>query len=375
MIRPTQSLSFVVLLTILALVAAPTLGMEGADKIQAELRQAIDDTATPTGRLAPGAETERFRVVVILKAPEGMEPEAMNLRSTSDMARLQAEVSRMQESVFTKRLAGSYEMLTQYKNLYGFSAFADSTSIESIAGLEEVERIELMPVHYKMSNQSHPLANLDAVHDLGFTGDGITIAIIDDGIDHDHPAFGGNASFPNAKVVGGRDFADNDDDPTIDCLDQTHGTSTAGVAVGNGGGITGTAPDAKVVMLKIQSAMRCGQPALDGDLAGAIDWVVTHREEFGIRVLSMSLGGGAFSTVASCEASSTAIRNAINAVAASGVVILSASGNDGLCSQMARPACESNAISVGAVYDASVGQPGLSFLSFRNNMERLFPDL
>ena len=69
MIRPTQSLSFVVLLTILALVAVPTLGMEGADKIQAELRQAIDDTATPTGRLAPGAETERFRVAAPCRPP------------------------------------------------------------------------------------------------------------------------------------------------------------------------------------------------------------------------------------------------------------------------------------------------------------------
>ncbi|MEL6185643.1 MAG: choice-of-anchor J domain-containing protein, partial [Myxococcota bacterium] len=115
---------------------------------------------------------------------------------------------------------------------------------------------------------------------------------------------------------------------------------------------------ARLVFLKIQSASICGQPALDGDLVGAVDWVVTNRDVYDISAISMSLGGGAFSNVSSCEASSTALTNALNAAEAAGIVNFAASGNDGLCSQMGRPACIDSVISVGAVYDADVGNSG-----------------
>lgn len=160
----------------------------------------------------------------------------------------------------------------------------------------DVEFIEMMPTMQKMDTQSHTLTRMDAVHAAGFTGKGVTIAIIDDGIDAAHPAFGGDSAWPNAKIIAGHDFADNDSDPRNDCVSQSHGTAVAGVAAGNGGGVLGTAPDANLVLLKIQSAQRCGSAVLDGDFIGALDWVISHREQYGIDILSLSLGGQALAT-------------------------------------------------------------------------------
>lgn len=340
---------------IAAAAITPTSAEEARDKIQDAL---LETMASRRALARPAEEPVRHRVMVMLERPEGMTDATLDYRSAGGVALLQRGVDSMQEKVLSQRLEGAYELLYRYESVFGFSALADDAAIEALAGLPDVARVEILPLYYKTSTESHPLAAVDALHGMGFTGAGVTIAIIDDGIDHDHAAFGGQAAYPNAKILGGRDFADDDDDPTIDCTEQSHGTAVAGVAAGNGGGVIGTAPDARIVMLKVQSAMLCGQPALDGDLVGAIDWAVTHRDDFGIRVISMSLGAGGFPTVGSCEDSSTGLRNAVDAATAAGLVVLAASGNDGLCDRISRPACIGNAISVGAVYDAAVGASG-----------------
>jgi len=352
---------------LIALWMAPVMvfAQPSGEKIQGALRLAMEEH----GPMARVAEAPEFRVRVLLERPAEMAASSMNLRTAGGMARLQRGVEAMQEKVLASRLEGEYRTLNRYKNVFGFSAVADEAAIMALAELPDVASIEILPLYYKMSGQSHPLAAVDALHDMGITGEGVTIAIIDDGIDHDHAAFGGQSAFPNSKILGGHDFADNDSDPTIDCTDQSHGTAVTGVAAGNGGGITGTAPDAGVVFLKVQSAMRCGQPTLDGDLVGAIDWTVTHRDDFDIRVVSMSLGALGFGNVSACEASSSGLRDAVNAATAAGLVVLAASGNEGLCDEISRPACIGNAISVGAVYDANVGGPGFCVSSSACNSQ------
>jgi PKD repeat protein len=210
--------------------------------------------------------------------------------------------------------------------------------------------IEEMPVHEKLYPESHPLTDVDLAQG-GYDGTGAVVAIIDDGIDDAHPAFSG-------KLLGGYDFADFDTDPTVDCLDQSHGTAVAGVALGNGPGVKGVAPGADMVFLKIQSASICGSASLDGDIVGAIDWATANQAEYGIDVISMSLGGGLYSSESSCDGSSTAYRNAIQNAVNAGITIIAASGNDGMCDSMSRPACFSDVISVGATYDEDLGNVG-----------------
>ena len=290
------------------------------------------------------------RVVVSLDVPE--------TRGQNRRTRVRGAQDRVLGSFAAENSGLGLGLLRRYEVVGGFSAELTARQIRALSKRSDVAYIEEIPVHYKVSAESHPLTSVDLAQNAGYTGDGTVIAIIDDGIDHNHAAFGGQSSFPNSKIIGGFDFSDFDNDPTNDCAAQSHGTAVAGVAAGNGGGITGVAPDAKLVFLKIQSSFICGQNALDGDVVGAIDWAVANKDTYGIDIISMSFGSGAYSNVSSCDNSSSAYYNAVQAAEDAGITLLAASGNDGLCNAMSRPACFSNVISVGAVYDESFGSVG-----------------
>lgn len=297
-------------------------------------------------------------VTVILDSGQYKNPaEHFGKGRNAEREALQADIRQTQDAVVQQMSRAASEGITyRFQAQHAISADLTPSQIREVAALDGVVRIEAQPRAEIMDAESLPLTNTDDLHSSGYTGDGITVAIIDDGIESGHAAFGGQSGFPTSKIVGGYDFADNDSDPRNDCQGQSHGTATTGVAVGNGGGVTGTAPDAEAVFLKIQSSSICGQPGLDGDIIGAIDWVVSNQSTYDISIISMSLGGGSFSSV--CDSSNIAYRNAVNAANSAGIIVLAASGNGGLCNQISRPACLSNVISVGATYDASLGQVG-----------------
>lgn len=110
-------------------------------------------------------------------------------------------------------------------------------------------------------------------------GDGQMIAIVDTGVDHDHP---------DLDIAPGYDFADDDNEPTPDIIDDDHphGTSMAGVAAGRGGdgyGVAGVAPRAQVLPVKITG----GNITHDG-IGDALIYAVQR----GAGVLSNSWGYG-----------------------------------------------------------------------------------
>lgn len=328
----------------------------GVEKIQPELlQQMMADHSSLTRQSA----TERmYRIIVNLSATKRADH-----GSAHDLAQLQQRVETAQNTVLQALKQGRLTIQYRYRNIFGFSALANWEAILELAAMGEVEFIETVPTMQKMDSQSHPLTGVDQVHAADFTGRDVTIAIIDDGIDSAHAAFGGDTAWPNDKVIGGYDFADHDSDPRNDCPQQSHGTAVAGVAAGNGGGVLGTAPDAKIVLLKIQSESRCGSASLDGDLIGALDWAVTNREQFGIDIISMSLGGQVFSSPSVCDNALAALRQIIDVAHEAGIVIFAASGNEAQTNAIAQPACLSNVISVGAVYDDDLGSARFSICS------------
>ena len=153
--------------------------------------------------------------------------------------------------------------------------------------------------------------------DLGFTGKGVNIAIVDTGIDNEHPGLDG-------KFVAGFDAVCTDDplclvsiqedDGSFDPDDQNqHGTACSGMATSTGllsGGeetnYTGAAPDAKLVDVRIGTAFGAGpfenyiveqefyESAING-LQWVIDnkdtaWTGAENESYGIDIVSLSWG-------------------------------------------------------------------------------------
>ncbi len=104
-------------------------------------------------------------------------------------------------------------------------------------------------------------------------GQGITIAVIDDGVDIDHPEFAG-------RIVAPRDVTLNSDDPRPKEKDDNHGTACAGVAVAAGIKASGTAPEAKLMPIRLRNGL--GSMAE----AQAFAWAADH----GADVISCSWG-------------------------------------------------------------------------------------
>ena len=118
------------------------------------------------------------------------------------------------------------------------------------------------------------------------TGRGVTIAIVDTGVDLDHPdlrgQFAGHSDL--AEFEAGREF-DND----------IHGTAVAGVIAalsGNGQGIVGVAPDARLFALRACWPLRAGEPGASCNslsIATALDAAIRARPQ----IINLSLTGPA----------------------------------------------------------------------------------
>ncbi|UEC41800.1 MAG: Peptidase families S8 and S53 protein [Methanothrix sp.] len=120
--------------------------------------------------------------------------------------------------------------------------------------------------------------NAKPLWDLGIDGAGVVVAVLDSGIDKNHPDLAG-------KVVGEVNFVDSER-TTDDLLG--HGTAVAGIIAGSGtasgGRYTGVAPGASLLNVRVIDSKGSGQIS---DIIAGIDWAIDN----GAHVLSMSLGG------------------------------------------------------------------------------------
>lgn len=191
-------------------------------------------------------------------------------------------------------------------------------------------------------------------------GEGMTVGVLDTGIDYRHPDLGGGFG-PGFKVAGGWDFVDNDGDP----MDQHgHGTHVAGIIAANGPSLAGVAPEATLIAYKVLSASGSGaesdviaaierstDPNRDGDFSDHLD------------VINMSLGAPGDADDHLALAADYAME--------SGVIVVVAAGNEGShIASINVPGAARDAITVGAylgeeVADFSSRGPTAGLLTFK----------
>ena len=195
--------------------------------------------------------------------------------------------------------------------------------------------------------------------ELGLTGKGMKIGIIDTGIDIDHPAFGGSgapgsATFPTSKVVAGYDFVGDryNADINSDAYDPNavpdsvpndchgHGTHVAGIAAGNDptSNFRGVAPNA---LLGAYRVFGCDGSTDTGVMLTAME----RASRDGMNVVNMSIGA----PYMTWPEYPTAV--AADALVNSGVVLTVSQGNEGDHGTFSgsAPAVSSKAVAVGSV--------------------------
>lgn len=172
---------------------------------------------------------------------------------------------------------------------------------------------------YQRSNAASAAKAISA-YQSGATGAGITVGVIDSGINSSLSEFAGRISTNSRDVASTRGMAD----------ESGHGTAVAAViaAAKNDQGIAGVAYDANLIIARTDDPGSCanadGCTHYDNDLARGIDLAIANNA----RVINISLGG---------DAMTSTLRAAIDRATAAGTVIVISAGNDGETAEGVNP--------------------------------------
>lgn len=181
-------------------------------------------------------------------------------------------------------------------------------------------------------------------------GMGITVAVIDTGIDLTHPDLADNV-VANTNCI----------DPTQSGNDDNgHGTHVAGViaSIDNDKGIVGVAPEAKLVSVKVLDASGFGTWS---SLICGIDWITANAQTYNIKVGNMSLAGGGASDNACGFTNNDPLHQAICNSTAAGITYVVAAANSATDASIFVPAAyDDTVITVSALIDYDGAPGGLS---------------
>ena len=201
---------------------------------------------------------------------------------------------------------------------------------------------------------SDTLIHADSARAAGFTGKGVTVAVVDTGIDERNPDLADAVVAEHCFVPpdGCPNGAAEQDGPGSGQDDQGHGTEVAGVITGNGGTApVGVAPEAKLVVVKVTD--RNGRTSTSQIIAG-LNWILRTRPE--VRIVNVSLAGDILLS-GKCDnlGPLVAYGAVVAALRARGTLVFAPTGNNGSRFSVSAPACFHATVAVGAVYSQDFG--------------------
>jgi subtilisin family serine protease len=214
---------------------------------------------------------------------------------------------------------------------------------------QELHFMEDIPVHIA-DNADNDQVQATPVQQMGLTGRGRTIVVLDTGYNYHHPELA-------SSYLGGHDFVNDDDDPLDD---NGHGSHVAGIITGDGidARARGVAPDAGIIAGKVLDWTGSGYVS---DIVAGIYWAVDGpdgyfgtADDFHADAINISIAssGYAFSSVF-CDAAVPTLTDAIKYALDHGVAVVVAAGNNGV-GGVGLPGCISYSLTVGAVNRSNV---------------------
>ncbi|MBI2581451.1 S8 family serine peptidase, partial [Candidatus Woesearchaeota archaeon] len=236
-----------------------------------------------------------------------------------------------------------------------FAVEVDADKLIELASDEDITAVASRGEVFPTLDSSVPVIKADSFWNAGYKGSGVRVAVLDTGIDKNHPMLKG-------KIVAEWDFTNGNfrsGDTVVD--DCGHGTHVAGIVAGtkaNGGQYDGVAPDAQLLNAKVIALNPDGKCSGEVDyIIAAIGWAIDPDKnpatDDGAKVISMSLGG--------VGELNSELEKKIKDAVSKGAVIVVSSGNCGsgcpslTCGQfkgVTWPGNSPSVLTVGAVDDA-----------------------
>jgi subtilisin family serine protease len=265
---------------------------------------------------------------------------------------LQQQIAEAQAGVLADLEPSDFTLTHQYSVLPGLAGRITEGGVEVLDGDPDVISVAIDGPLFATLGESLPLIHGDETHLAGLDGAGVDVAVLDTGIDTDHPDLADS-------MIGQACFASScpglPDNPAED--DNGHGTHVSGIVTANGiEAPVGVAPEAGILAIKVLNAD--GEGGFSGVAAGLehiLLWDM-RPELKDIEFVNMSLGDGVGYAPGECRTDQILISMALDQLRwLYGTVPFAASGNNGSKSGISFPACDPAVVSVGATYDANVG--------------------
>ncbi|MGY0635905.1 MAG: S8 family serine peptidase [Paraglaciecola chathamensis] len=249
-------------------------------------------------------------------------------------------------------------------DLGALSVLEKSSLVKSIQ-VDEIRQPSLL--------QSTDIIGTEEAYAIGATGAGQTLAVLDSGVESDHPFLAGKvvseacfstnrSSGFSASVCpsGSNDEIGEGAAKACDFSGCYHGTHVAGIAAGQNENLHGVAKDADIIAIqvfsKILDSNYCsGSPpclgAYDSDVIQGLERVYALRNTYSIPSVNLSLGSGGYLSHEACDSANSSYASAVSKLNDAGIAVVIASGNNGYSNKISAPGCVSHAISVGATTD------------------------
>jgi subtilisin family serine protease len=340
--------------------AAPTMPVWPSGKI------AQDD------RIGPGVLEQlraglHPRIVVALNVPPLEETPADQLSSPGvspavppGLARLRADVAAAQRSSIGRARREALFALRQFENVPAFSVNVTAEdAVLAILSDPGVRRIDLDVGGTGQLSNTVRVISANERHDIGNKGQGVVVAILDSGIDTDHPdladAVVHEACFGYKDSSDGSGFCPDGQDRQVGSGaaedDAGHGTFVSGVVASNGiVSAPGVAPAASIVAIKVtDNCSMAGCFYHFSEIVAALDYLIANQATLKVQAINMSFGTSTLFAGACDNAAAYTMAGAaaVNSLRSMGVIAFAAAGNNSSGTEMTAPACLSSVVSVG----------------------------
>ena len=362
----------------------------------------VDKSLAPNDPVPPGAPTERVAPAVSAAIAATGTTEVLvvfdaEISGTDDEKRAQVQAGI--DSITESLPVGSWSIAGETPTDPTANLVIDARALEVLQERPGIRRVqsalhEFYPAEVssteELSNELGVSANLatmgastpvSGAWASGFKGAGKTIAVLDTGVQTDHPFLMngtvqktvGEACFASAfgystTCPGGAPMGVNEPSKVgagapcpVDILIQgqkecIHGTHVAGIAVGgNGTGNSGIAPEASLISIQVFSYKYATNRITSntGDIDDALQWLYNRRADFpGLTAVNLSLGDGLLYTDF-CDVTEASTFSKVQQLLNVGIVTVVAAGNESRTTGVSAPACLSNVVTVSALTGGS----------------------
>ena len=309
----------------------------------------------------------RVRVIVELKT-EGS-PAVSAVSRMTDARTRSPLIARAQQTLLNRMSRHNFSSVRQFKFIPFMAMEVDRAALESLAEGPEVVSIEEDSVVRPVLQESTALVGAANAWRQGYEGAGKTIAILDTGVDGNHPflkgkvvseaCYSGSERFASSLCPGGvRESIGLGSGMPCSFTGCFHGTAVAGVAAGKGADFSGVAPEARIVAIQVFSRCSSGGDCIESfnsDWIAGLERVLELSTSFDIAAANMSFSNP-FVSSENCDSTiSPAATAAMDNLRANGIASVTAAGNDESSRGIGFPACVSKAVSVGST-DIGNGQ-------------------